>query len=382
LTSLCDELHVIVEGLRTGEIGMSEVHGTQIEESRWSWLRLVRPAQKRPNREAHENSDVFEDVENPWLSLHQQSLSNAEDTWHNAPRIQSPAVVEKPTIQNKRTIYRSLDDTELSASQDVPLYGTKNAPVRWLNASESTLGMVDDDGTLSQVESPAWRFWSNGRRKQRFVPAKTAKARSPLTSKGSQGDEPSTGGTLVLQCVFALVLVATGYYAKHYSTPTAKQIETIYETAFSQDFAKDTLPKVETFLTSHHVSLPSIWGTGALVLHQPISGTIVSDYSDDHPTMVLAGKPDAPVLAAGSGTVVSVVRNKDGYSIAIDHGKSEVSWYSGVVSPSVHPKEYVYSGQMIGRLANTNHPELGFALKKDGTFTNPHAVIHFTQSQP
>jgi murein DD-endopeptidase MepM/ murein hydrolase activator NlpD len=372
----------MVDGLRTGEIGVSEAHGTQKEESRWSWLRLVRPAQMRPNRETNEISEVLEDEDNPWLSLHQQSLSDAEDIWHIAPRLQSPAVADKPTTHDIRPMSRSLDDTELSAYKNVPFHGTKDAPVRWLGASESTLGMVDDDGTLSQVESPAWRFWSNGRRKQRFVPAKTAKARSPLTSTGRQGDEPSTGGTLVLQCVFALVLVATGYYAKHYSTPTAQQIETIYETAFSQDFAKDTLPKVETFLTSHHVSLPSIWGTGALVLHQPISGTIVSDYSADHPTMVLAGKPDAPVLAAGSGTVVSVVRNKDGYSIAIDHGKSEVSWYSGVVSPSVHPKEYVYSGQMIGRLANTNHPELGFALKKDGTFTNPHDVIHFTQSQP
>jgi murein DD-endopeptidase MepM/ murein hydrolase activator NlpD len=179
-----------------------------------------------------------------------------------------------------------------------------------------------------------------------------------------------------------MVLVATGYYAKHYSTPVAEKIDAIYETAFSQDFARDTLPKVETFLTSHHVSLPSIWGAGALVLHQPISGTIVSDYSADHPTMVLTGKPDAPVLAAGSGTVVSVERNQDGYTIAIDHGKSEVSWYSGVVSPSVHVKEYVYSGQVIGRLANTNHPQLGFALKKDSTYINPHDVIHFTQSQP
>ncbi|MCL6592490.1 MAG: M23 family metallopeptidase [Alicyclobacillus sp.] len=247
------------------------------------------------------------------------------------------------------------------------------ASPRWLQEESSPYGFVDDDGTLRQADMGPWRGSGWRRRRSRFVPATGRSA-------ARQRTVDRAGSPWFLQAVCAIGLVAVGVYAHRVDTPWAQQVQTVYASMFKQDYTGSLWPAVARVLSDHHLALPGslpLPGAGAIHLHVPLQGRIVSDYSPDHPDMVLAGSPHEPVLAAGSGTVMQVSSLPDGAMVAIDHGTLGTSFYYGLGSTAVSAGQYVTAGQVIGRLPESGQPQLRFAMQRNGQPVNPHDDINF-----
>lgn len=256
---------------------------------------------------------------------------------------------------------------------------TTIAPL-WASDTRSPYGFTDDDGTLRQVENSSWRN-AFGAKSSRFVPATGSTSRWQVGPRNSTlPPERFASSTWTLRIAAAVVLVAGGYLATHSNSPLADKIKPVYESAFSTDYSGVLEQQAESVFHISHLSLPALLNhSSALVLHQPLSGSIVGDYSASQPVMVIQGTKNEPVVAVGSGKVVVVQKLAAGYSVEIDHGKLGQSWYSGLARVAVKKDEAVTSGQVIGRLPK-DHPQLGFALKQDGKYVNPHDSIRFEKT--
>ncbi|MDQ0188323.1 M23 family metallopeptidase [Alicyclobacillus cycloheptanicus] len=229
---------------------------------------------------------------------------------------------------------------------------------------------------MKQTETGTWRHLAGPRG---YEADRCNSAQSAAIRRTARSAPP--GSTWFYQALAAGVLVAAGVYAMHNQTPLAADVRGVYQTAFEQDDSATLWSTVSAFAASHHIQLPSFLpGTGATVMHVPLSGaiTVTQDYQANEPEMVLTGTPGEHVLAAGSGTVTRVQTTKSGTFITIDHGSIGTSWYTGVANPTVHVNEYVSAGEVIGSLpTQTKHPQLQFALEKNNQFENPHDFIHF-----
>ena len=98
-----------------------------------------------------------------------------------------------------------------------------------------------------------------------------------------------------------------------------------------------------------------------------------------HDGVDIAAAPGTQVLAACSGTVLSVADDDlMGTTVIIDHGSGYETVYSNLQSvPTVAPEQYVSAGQVIGSVGETalaesaTAPHLHFAVTKDGKAIDP-----------
>ncbi|SFU89474.1 murein hydrolase activator EnvC family protein [Alicyclobacillus macrosporangiidus] len=250
---------------------------------------------------------------------------------------------------------------------------------RWLGADASPYGFSDEDGSLQQVEGANLRRSFGTARSRRFV-ARTG--RIPSVNRAVKRD-PAGGGTWLLQTVCAMGLVAAGLYAHDSQGSIADEIQRVYHSMFTEDYSTLSMPAVKQFLDDHGVSIPAFWTgstSGVVRLHAPLAGVIQADYAPGHPEVWIAGTADAPVLAAGSGTVSQVQQDADGWSVVIEHGAVGTSLYHGLGTVSVQAGQAVSSGQVIGRLPHSDAPVLRFAMQRDGAYINPHDDIHFPEA--
>lgn len=285
---------------------------------------------------------------------------------------------ENPWFRLARASNLSHDRLEQSKSivvQSVPISEPPHKEARWAGDGVSPYGFSDEDGTLKQLDSPNWRRLLPAVKKQRFVPvtSRWQPPQSPVTGSSSA----KNGSTWVLQSVFAVALVALGLYAAQGQSTLATTLQRTYRSVFSQDYSGTVIPVVESFLSSHHLSLPA-WATpGAIRLHVPVTGLVVTDYTPEHPEMVIQGTSNESVLASGSGVVTQVQPLSSGSLVIIDHGQLGVSIYAGVGTVAVHKGEYVATGQVLGHLPTAVRPTLRFSIEVKGKYVNPHDYIHF-----
>lgn len=282
--------------------------------------------------------------DNPWLLLHE--------------RERNPAM---PPLE-----------TTLSQAQDVasPPVPERRPGVRWKGATGSPYGFSDEDGSLKQEDVDTWR---------RAFGAQKPVAEGAMAGPPRRRSRLSGPSLWLLQTVIAAIITALGVYSVHDHSQLATGLKSVYSDAFTQDDETVLWTGVQQFLEQHHLRVPVLsTAFGAIMLHVPLSGRIVQDYTSAHPQMLIQGTANERVLSAGSGTVSKVVSVDKTYLIEIDHGSIGTSWYTGLVKPTVRVNEYVGTGQVIGQLpAAPAHPRLEFALEKNNHFENPHDYIVF-----
>lgn len=168
------------------------------------------------------------------------------------------------------------------------------------------------------------------------------------------------------------------YYVNHDPQPLAASVSAETKSVFSTDYTEAVQPVLAKAFTDLHLSVPAFGGSAAK-LHVPIVGNIVDDYGANHPEIWIAAAAQSPVMAAGSGTVLNVVKSGNTELVKIDNGSFGTSIYAGLGSVSVKAHEYVTAGEVIGKLpATPSHPSLRFSLVKNGAYENPHDFIHFS----
>jgi len=150
---------------------------------------------------------------------------------------------------------------------------------------------------------------------------------------------------------------------------------------FDTEYTSQVQPTVDKAFASMHLVIPSFGASTKM--HDPLVGTIVGDYGPNHPEIWISAAARKTVMAAGSGTVLTVVSTGGSDVVKIDNGSLGTTIYAGLGSVSVKPNEYVNAGESIGRLPTTPaHPSLRFSLVKNGQYENPHYVISFSGKIP
>lgn len=128
-----------------------------------------------------------------------------------------------------------------------------------------------------------------------------------------------------------------------------------------------------------------------LQLRRPVSGGILTEYSDAMPAwnasmdcwqchtgVDLAANAGEAVLAAADGQVLSIQNDPLlGLTIEINHGEGWITAYSSLAQISLQPGDYVKSGDEIGKAGNSADSEallgthLHFELIQDGLPVKP-----------
>lgn len=367
-------------------------------QSLWSWISSRTSGQAEASsegfrekilRKSNVNSSPLtpqnDEIDNPWVDyaqLTETKKSVVKKDWLVAET--SPAIQHEPI------------SLMANPMQEIPLKGQKEklddmttdsaniAPSRWVTGEISPFspyGSMDDDGTLRQVESHTWRnpLTKRGINSGRFVP--TAKKTSSLSQ--SKPMSMDAGSSFMWKMVAAVFLVALGVFATRSQNPIAGRIRTEYNRMFSVDFSHSVTPIFSDFIKKLHIPMISFGASAAVYLHAPVVGKIISDYSNTHPEMVLQSSSNAPVLSAGSGTVNRVQKIGDTYLVEINNGTYGDTFYNGLSSVSISNHEYVYAGEVIGRLPKSSASvDLSFAMMKNGKYINPHEYIRFSERTP
>lgn len=301
----------------------------QKQKSIWTWLKensKLREQLTRTGFKTKTSSQSSTEEENPWLNLRaKKSVSALSSRWNEAP------------------------------------------------TPPSLYGFVDEDGTLRQIDTAAWEKTFTKPRvtnSKRFVPVRaTPTSATPATSTSRW----------MWQFIIAVVVVASGIYAHHGTSPAATKLFNVYQYTFGTDYTEKTWPVISNYLVEHHIAIPTFGSTASIALHQPLAGKIVADYSrTNHPEIWIQGSASEAVLAAGSGIVKSVHVSGTTSLVELDVGRIGTMMYAGLGQVSVKVGESVYGGEIIGRLPSASSaPTLRFSMSKDGQFENPHDFIHF-----
>lgn len=255
---------------------------------------------------------------------------------------------------------------------------------RWLSVQNVPLVRSAEDGNVNPTRSPNLRYLPSARSAKRFV-ARPNRNNSGSSRQPVEGSIPriSAGSSWTLQVVAAIALIGLGFYAHAQPTRVAKDVNAVYVGAFDTDYSATAWPAVVRFLANRHISIPTAFTVSSAMHFQlPVQGVVVTNYTTSHPRMVLQGAAGATVEAAGAGTVSKVAKLVDGFMVTIDHGAVGDSQYFGLASVTVKQGEQVQTGEIVGQLPKTVHPNLGFDFVKNGTYINPNDYIQFPTTGP
>jgi Membrane proteins related to metalloendopeptidases len=113
----------------------------------------------------------------------------------------------------------------------------------------------------------------------------------------------------------------------------------------------------------------------------PLTGdyAISQRFSSDHPALDLASSEGTEVLAAATGEVLSVYRDKYfGNVIIIDHWNEYATLYAHLATAIKQPEAVVRKGDVIGLVGNTGFssaPHLHFEILKKGNNIDPEKIL-------
>lgn len=133
-----------------------------------------------------------------------------------------------------------------------------------------------------------------------------------------------------------------------------------------------------TSQSSTYVAVVQGGGSGNFIW--PTSGRITQRYSWYHPAVDIADKSGPAVVAADSGTVVSVIYSRFGYGnhIVIDHGNGFKTLYAHLNKIYVSAGNKVSQGQSIGQMGSTGRStgtHLHLEIIQNGVKLNPLTLL-------
>lgn len=124
--------------------------------------------------------------------------------------------------------------------------------------------------------------------------------------------------------------------------------------------------------------------TGDFALFPPVKGTVSAGYNADekHYALDIVTEKDAPVKAAGDGTVIfSEWTAETGHVMIIEHAKNMITVYKHNASLNKRQGELVKAGEVIATVGNTGElstgPHLHFELWSNGYPIDPSNFIDF-----
>lgn len=124
--------------------------------------------------------------------------------------------------------------------------------------------------------------------------------------------------------------------------------------------------------------------TGDFALFPPVKGTVTSGYNADekHYALDIVTEKDAPVKAAGDGTVIfSEWTAETGHVMIIEHPKNMITVYKHNASLNKRQGDLVKAGEVIAVVGNTGElstgPHLHFELWSNGYPIDPSNFIDF-----
>lgn len=113
-------------------------------------------------------------------------------------------------------------------------------------------------------------------------------------------------------------------------------------------------------------TVPTLW---------PLRGPLLRPFSEDHPSVVIAGAEGSLVRASAAGQVLQSGYDKDlGYVMILDHGNGLLTQYGYNARLLVDVGDYVLKGQSIALLdegRGSRRPGLHYAVQEDGRFRDP-----------
>lgn len=134
--------------------------------------------------------------------------------------------------------------------------------------------------------------------------------------------------------------------------------------------------KVPEYIAQRRItpSAGAVSATGQFVW--PASGSLTQYFAWYHPAIDIANKTAPDILAADSGTVVSVISQTYAYGnhIIIDHGNGFTTLYAHLTSFYVSPGQTVNRGDSIGKMGCTGRctgTHLHFEIRQSDSPQNP-----------
>ena len=116
----------------------------------------------------------------------------------------------------------------------------------------------------------------------------------------------------------------------------------------------------------HVHTVPTLW---------PLCGPVIRDFSDEHPSVVIAAAAGSLVRASAAGQVMQVGYDEHlGYVVTLDHGNGLLTQYGYNARLFVDMGDYVLKGQSIALLdagRGPRGPGLHYAVQEDGQFRDP-----------
>lgn len=304
-----------------------------------------------------------------WLGWNPRPRENGPSEPFPKDSTGSPRVIPTSVAEDGRERAEVLPPPANSALALAP-------PKRWVDESFSPYGYVDDNGGLQQLDSQNWRR-AFGKKSGRFVPkSATVKNRSV----GLQAS--STGNGFVWKIMIAGLVLAAGFYLHQTHVGTIqRKVWTGYEWTMTTDDTGKVTPYLRSIASKLHWTLPTFGAQAVMALHDPMSGTMLHDFSAQHPQVDIQGQSYQTVQSAGSGNVLAVSRVGHVYLVEIQSSPFGRCVYVGLGSVSIQKDQYVYAGQVIGRLPKEMQPPvLQFSLLHDGKFENPNDYIRFPEN--
>ncbi|MCL6575630.1 M23 family metallopeptidase [Kyrpidia sp.] len=214
------------------------------------------------------------------------------------------------------------------------------------------------------------RFWS-GRRE--------AWSRSSKRRSRWRDVRPTDGlglGGLAWQILGAAVLVGGVYVAFHQQGALSDRVKAVAEKALTEQTNWSNVSGWMQEVAADGLAIPVAGSQGGSVWSAPLSGTVVKDYSSDHPWVVLDGVPGAAAAAAGKGVVEQVDRKDPfGLYVVVNHGNRGKTLYGSLGDVVVKTGDYVYPGQALGHLSAQRPAQLLFGYIVNGRYADPHAVL-------
>ncbi|NHN31950.1 M23 family metallopeptidase [Paenibacillus agricola] len=127
--------------------------------------------------------------------------------------------------------------------------------------------------------------------------------------------------------------------------------------------------------------IPNIWPTRSRVVTSPFGyrKDPFTNQSSFHRGIDIAGAMDDPVMATGTGTVVTVAFDPfHGHHVILEHADGLRTWYMHLNSVLVQLGEHVECGQSIGKLGTSGRstgPHLHYEVVQHGKSTDPQPFL-------
>lgn len=116
----------------------------------------------------------------------------------------------------------------------------------------------------------------------------------------------------------------------------------------------------------HVHTVPTLW---------PLRGPVIRDFSEEHPSVVIAAAAGSLVRASAAGQVMHVGFDEHlGYVVMLDHGNGLLTQYGYNAHLLVGEGDYVLKGQSIALLdagRGSRGPGLHYAVQENGQFRDP-----------